>query len=226
MNYKSIPIAISCGLAASIMLGYASVVAADTPTYEESEAYIQEKGISKDIRSNEYYDPSKESDYQTTVKREVYRKIQFPSYCVMEIVNERFEEVAPPTNSNLDNNYGFTELEILTVKLNKVVPSQIYNSKRPPDGTAVILKARKGGIISKTEKYFDLADNKSIYGVTMNDAAKNSIDSPFGKFECSKETCTRFRAFNGYGITPSKKIYTDGLRDALIDIVKLCGGTG
>lgn len=226
MKTRTLLMIYSRGIAASIALMYTQMIAADTPSYKESAAYIQEKGIVESKTPNEYYDSAKESDYHTTVFREVHRKIQFPSKCVMDIVNDRFEEVAPPTGAGLDNNYGLTEQVVITVNLTKVVPSKIYGTKRPPDGTAVIIKARKGGISSRTEKFFDQTGNKNLYGLTMRKAATNSIDSPFGKMECAVETCTRTRAFNGYGITPSETKYTDGLRDALINIVKLCGGTG
>lgn len=226
MECRTLPTTILCGIAASIALIYAPCIAAGTPSYEESAAYIEEKGIVESIRPNEYYDSTKESEYQSTTKREIYRKIQFPSNCVMEIVSDRFEEVAPPTSSGLDNKYGLTERSVLTVILNKVVPSKIYETKSQPDGTAVIIKARKGGISIKTEIFFDQADNKNLYGQTMSKAAILSEDSPFGKLECAVDTCTRSRAFNGYGITPSENKYTIGLRDALINIVKTCGGTG
>jgi len=205
VNCKPRPITILWRIAVLTALGCASVTAADTSAYEQTVAYIQEKSISKDIRPNEYYDSTKESENYANVKTEIFRKIQFPDNCVLEIVNERFEEVAPPSNSDSENNYGFVERETLTVKLKAVIPSQIYSSKRPPDGTVVILKSRADGIVSKTEKFYDQPGNKNFYGVTMQAAAKNSIDSPFGKLECADETCTRSRGLNGYGITPSEK---------------------
>ena len=226
MNCKFLPGTISYAVTVAMTLVCASSIAADTPSYEETVTYIEEKSTVKDIQPNEYYNPKKESKRHSKVKEEIFRKIQFPENCVMEFVSEHFQEVAPPTSSNLDNNYGFSERQTLTVKLDKLVPSKIYSTSRGPDRTVVIIKSRKGGMVQNTELFYDQPGNTNMYGVSMQKAIEYSVDSPFGKLECSNETCTRSRRLNGYGIAASENKYTDGLRDALINIVKICGGTG
>ena len=226
MSSADLLVALFVKIAVASVTTCAPVFARDVPSYEELSSYIQEKGIAKNIEINEYYDPTEESERHLSVKREVHRRIQFPDRCVMEIVNDHFQEVAPPTSSGAGNNYGLMERETLTVALDRLIPSQIYESERPPDGTAVIIKSKGGGISSRTEKFFDQAGNRNLYGLAMRDAALGSLDSPFGRLECAGEVCTRSRAFNGYGVTPSENRYAGGLRDALVGITRICGGTG
>ena len=106
MIHRNLLTACLTRIAASSVALCAPVLAADAPSYEELSAHIQEKGVAESIEPNEYYDSTKEPENHSSVKKEVYRELQFPSRCVMEIVSYHFEEVAPPTGSGLVTRSG------------------------------------------------------------------------------------------------------------------------